>query len=142
MTTYEIVTTADQMQSAFNLRDQVFVVEQKVPRDMEQDEFDAHAVHVIARNGEVVIGTGRLVIEGTKGHIGRIAVDQNTRGTGVGRNVMLELEKKAKELGLTELYLHAQTYAKRFYELLGYTPRGDVFDEAGIEHIEMFKMLQ
>lgn len=141
MTTLEIVETPDQMKAAFSLRDRVFVEEQKVPRDMEQDEFDASAVHVIARNGDVVVGTGRLVIEGTKGHIGRIAVDQNTRGSGIGRSVMLELEKKAKDLGISELYLHAQTQAKRFYELLGYAPRGDVFDEAGIEHVEMFKML-
>ena len=124
---------------AYDLRRIVFVIEQKVPEDMERDEFDAEAIHAIARDGEVVVGTGRLVVEGRRGRIGRMAVQKERRGEGIGNGLMEFLESRARELGLTEIYLHAQVYAKEFYAKKGYAERGEEFDEAGIAHIEMFK---
>lgn len=123
------------------MRKKVFVDEQGVPLEMERDEFDDGAVHVIADKEGVVIGTGRMVIEGAKGRVGRMAVERDARGQGIGSNIMREFEKKARELGLKELYLHAQTHAQKFYADLGYIPRGENFEEAGIEHVEMFKNL-
>lgn len=141
MLEYSTAQTPEEKQAAFALRKRVFVGEQKVPENLEKDEHDLNAVHIIAEKENTVVGTARLVIEADKGHVGRVAVDQNMRGAGIGKGVMLELEKKAKELNLKELYLHAQTHAMRFYEILGYMPRGEIFEEAGIEHIEMCKKL-
>ncbi len=141
MISYEIAKNQQDLTEAFNLRNVVFVLEQNVPEDLELDEFDKDAIHVLAKDGDIVIGTGRMVIEQNKGRIGRMAVAQDWRRHGIGTALMKKLEEAAKQTNLSELYLHAQLHAKEFYGNLGYSPRGDIFDEAGIDHIEMFKLL-
>ncbi len=136
-----IVENPTELQNAYSLRARVFIDEQGVPEDMERDADDETALHAIEDENGVVIGTGRMVIEGTRGRIGRMAVEKELRGRGIGSNIMRAFEQKARELHLTELYLHAQTHAQKFYADLGYVPRGEIFEEAGIEHIEMFKSL-
>jgi hypothetical protein len=46
-------------------------------------------------------------------------------------------EHDAAGRGAREVMLHAQRSAEAFYARLGYTPRGEPFEEAGIAHIEM-----
>jgi predicted GNAT family N-acyltransferase len=73
--------------------------------------------------------------------IGRMAVDQNLRGSGVGRAVLDALLQAARERGDCEVVLHAQTSAAEFYRRAGFVERGPEFDEAGIAHIEMGRAL-
>ena len=141
MILFAIAQSDTDIQNAFRLRHKVFVVEQHVPEEMELDEFDAQAIHVVAKDDDQVVGTGRLLVENNKGHIGRLAVNKIYRRQHIGSGIMSKFEEIAKERNLTELYFHAQTHAQKFYELLGYTPRGEKFDEAGIEHVEMYKIL-
>ncbi|MNG40307.1 putative N-acetyltransferase YjcF [compost metagenome] len=63
------------------------------------------------------------------------------RGGQLGRQVLQALMDAARDGGQTEVMLHAQRSAVGFYERLGYQARGVVFEEAGIEHQEMFKSL-
>ena len=141
MIKYKVAKSQREIDGAFEVRKRVFVEEQKVPIEEEIDEYDKEAVHVIAKEDGVVIGTGRLVIEGEKGRIGRMAVDKKYRGQGVGKELMMKLEDEAVERKVKELYLHAQVQAQNFYDKLEYTPRGEKFDECGIMHQEMFKIL-
>ncbi|MDM0110939.1 YbgC/FadM family acyl-CoA thioesterase [Variovorax sp. J22R133] len=125
------------------LRRDVFIEEQRVPADMEWDEHDAVAVHGVARNrlGKV-IATGRLVSEAPGiARIGRMAVHRAMRGGGHGAAVLRLLEDAARARGDREVTLHAQQSAQKFYDRLGYTPSGAPFEEAGIVHIEMKKLL-
>lgn len=142
MVEYGVVRSPEEKQKAYGLRLEVFVREQKVPEDMELDEFDAEAIHAIAKDGETVVGTGRLVVEEDRGRIGRMAVQKERRKEGIGKGLMEVLESKAIESGLTEVYLHAQVHAEDFYAKMGYAERGEEFDEAGIAHIEMYKNLK
>ena len=43
--------------------------------------------------------------------------------------------------GVDRLYCHAQMTAKPFYDYLGYQVKGNIFNEAGIDHILMYKDL-
>jgi predicted GNAT family N-acyltransferase len=138
---FEIAQTPVDIENAFRLRREVFVVEQKVPEEIERDEFDKDAIHVVAKDSNRVVGTGRLIIEGNRGHIGRLAVEKGHRHKNIGTGMMMKFEEEARLKNLDELYLHAQTYVQRLYDLLGYIPRGEKFDEAGIEHIEMYKII-
>jgi predicted GNAT family N-acyltransferase/predicted GNAT family acetyltransferase len=124
------------------LRHEVFVVGQDVPPDLERDHLDDTADHVVAFRDGAVVGTGRLVArpDGT-GAVGRMAVAEHQRGTGVGAAVLRRLEERAVELRLAAVELHAQLHARRFYERAGYAPVGDVYLEAGIEHVSMCKPL-
>lgn len=141
MIEYIVAIDPHDIKGAFLLRRVVFVEEQKVPVGMELDEFDGGAVHVVAKDGNRIVGTGRMVIEGTKGRIGRMAVEKDLRGRGIGKSMVLKLEEEARRRELVEIYLHAQVHARNFYGNLGYIPRGEVFDEAGIDHIEMYKKI-
>lgn len=140
--TVRVVTSEADRAAVFALRERVFVQEQGVPMDIEMDELDADADHFIARLDGRVVGTGRLVAEdGGMGVLGRLAVTPAARGAGLGVALVAAIERRAAERGLKTIDLHAQVHARGFYERLGYTAEGDVFDEAGIAHITMRKAI-
>ena len=131
---------------AQQVRTEVFVHEQRIPVEMEWDAADPTAVHALAVNrlGQPV-ATGRLLQPaiGQPGvaKIGRMAVSRVLRGSHLGRDILQTLMRAATERGDHEVCLHAQRSAEGFYTRLGFVPRGDPFEEAGIAHIEMFKRL-
>jgi predicted GNAT family N-acyltransferase len=126
------------MSAVLALRHEVFVVGQGVPAELERDERDAVSDHAVALLDEQVVGTGRLLPDGT---IGRMAVAAAARGRGVGAAVLQRLEERARERGLPAVELHAQLHAAGFYERAGYLPTTAVYLEAGIEHLSMRKEL-
>jgi predicted GNAT family N-acyltransferase len=129
-------------QGARAVRRRVFIEEQGVPEEEEWDDLDEQAHHVVAVDGGGVIGTGRLVqVEGGTARVGRMAVLADRRGEGVGRALLLHLEKHAAGLGMGRIVLHAQVQAIGFYEKAGYTAEVEVFEEAGIPHRAMWKKL-
>ncbi|HEX9721175.1 MAG TPA: YbgC/FadM family acyl-CoA thioesterase [Ramlibacter sp.] len=128
---------------ARRIRTEVFLQEQRIPAEMEWDEGDAAAVHAVAYNrlGQAV-ATGRLLQQRPGiARIGRMAVHRALRGSGVGRQVLQALLSAATARGDREAMLHAQRSAEDFYLGLGFAPRGEAFDEAGIAHIEMVRSL-
>jgi predicted GNAT family N-acyltransferase len=117
------------------VREQVFVTEQKVPLELEWDEWDERGDHAVARDaGGQAIGTARLLPDG---RIGRMAVLREWRRRGVGAALMEALLRKAREQSLSRVTLHAQTHAAGFYRRFGFSERGGEFWEAGIPHVEM-----
>jgi len=136
-------TDADR-EAALAVRREVFVEEQGVPEDIEVDGKDDEAVHFVAVDDGTPVGAARLratdaatVAEGTVGKVERVAVVADRRGEGLGRAIMAELESTAAGLGLDELELHAQLHVEAFYDELGYETTSGVFEEAGIDHVEM-----
>jgi predicted GNAT family N-acyltransferase len=125
------------------IRTAVFIEEQKIPVEMEWDEADATCVHAVAFNRlGLPLATGRFLQHAPQvARIGRMASAQTVRGSGVGRAVLDALMQAARTRGDREVLLHAQTSASGFYARAGFTPRGPVFDEAGIAHIEMTRAL-
>lgn len=122
------------------VREEVFVVEQKVPGDEEWDELDAISHHVLARDlAGNPIATGRLVPAqaDVAARIGRMAVLRNWRGQHVGDTLMHTLMDRARELGYRELEMHAQSHAVAFYQRFGFVAFGAEFDECGIAHRNM-----
>jgi predicted GNAT family N-acyltransferase len=122
-----------------SVRRAVFIEEQRVPPHEEWDDLDAVVPHVLAWSSASeakrdLVGTGRL--EPT-GKIGRVAVLPQYRGCGAGLAIMRRLVELARERGFTEVHLNAQTYARGFYERLGFRAEGPEFDEVGIPHQRM-----
>ena len=136
-------TWAELGEAAQRIRTEVFVQEQRIPAELEWDEADHAAVHAVAFNrlGQAV-ATGRL-LQPSPGvaRIGLMAVDRALRGAGVGRQVLQALLAAAVARGDREAVLHAQRSAAKFYLGLGFDPRGEDFEEAGIPHIEMARAL-
>ncbi|MGY1725885.1 GNAT family N-acetyltransferase [Geodermatophilus sp. SYSU D01062] len=136
------VATAADWPEVVAVRTRVFVEEQGVPPEIEQDAADATAVHAVGRDGSGrVVATGRLLERDGRGVIGRMAVDAAARGAGHGAAVLAELHRQAALRGLTEVELHAQVTARGFYERAGYTAVGEEYEEAGIRHVTMRRRL-
>ncbi len=125
------------------IRTAVFVEEQGIPREMEWDEADKTAVHAVAYNGlGQAIATGRLLQHAPgSAKIGRMAVNRVLRGSSLGRELLNALMAQAEQRGDGEVLLHAQRSAEGFYARLGFAPRGEPFEEAGIPHIEMARAI-
>jgi len=129
----------EQAQSqAYPIRLAVFVKEQGVPEELELDEEDPLAWHAIARLDGQAIGTARLQKDGK---IGRMAVIQAYRRQGVASAMMNVLLKFGRQHGINQFYLHAQIEALPFYERFGFVANGPVFNEAGIAHQIMRKVI-
>ncbi len=71
----------------------------------------------------------------------QVAVDTVYRGEGVGRELVKYAEKRAKEVGYSQIIMHAMLSVVGFYEKLGYHAEGDIFDEQGITFLKMVKDL-
>ncbi len=122
----------------FYVRNQVFVKEQSVPVELEIDGFDENAIHVLAWDNKNVIGTGRMLPDG---HMGRICVIKPYRGIGVGRFIMRSLINTAGKMNFLKVWLASQCRVTGFYRELGFVETGKVFDDAGIDHIKMVKII-
>jgi predicted GNAT family N-acyltransferase len=133
-----LATTPDEMATALRIRHRVFVEEQGVPVELEQDADDCVARHYLLWVGEEAAGTARLVLKHPgPGKIGRVAVLAEHRGEGRGERLMRHLIDAARAHGCRELVLDAQLPVLRFYERLGFTAEGDEFLDAGIRHLRM-----
>lgn len=131
----QLMTWPDALPLARAVREKVFIEEQDVPRELEWDEWDERSDHVVALDGRSnAIGTARLL---PIGRIGRMAVLRPWRGRGVGAALLEALLQLAREKGIPEVTLHAQTHAAGFYRKFGFDTRGDEFLEADIPHVEM-----
>jgi len=126
-------------EDATRVRYAVFVEEQKVPVDIELDAFDPQCVHAVAYAPDgTAVGTGRLLPDA---HIGRMAVLREFRGRGVGSLILRRLMACARQRGDAEVVLSAQTHARAFYAAHGFVPEGDLYLDAGIEHVLMRRRL-
>lgn len=126
------------------VRTEVFVQEQGIDEKEEWDVADADAVHaVISNRFGHALGTARLLQKSPGvGQIGRMAVVRAMRGAGLGSELLNALLNVAKARGDQEVHLHAQCSAQDFYTKQGFVVAGEAFDEVGIAHVPMHKILR
>lgn len=129
------------MREAYALRREVFVVEQGVAQELEVDDDDQIATHLVALRKGRVVGTLRIVRHGRTAKIGRMAVSASSRRKGIGRALMQFAAITAGHDGVEEIILAAQLPAREFYRRLGYVEEGDVFYDANLPHLRMRKRL-
>ena len=145
------VTSREQLEAAWRVRFAVFVDEQGVPADIEVDHHDEDpsTAHVLALDGEQVVGTGRLLLDAPGHvHLGRLAVLAEHRGRGIGALLVRGLEQAALDRHVTGeppgvvVVLSAQETAMGFYRALGYeVVSGERYLDAGIWHQDMSRTL-
>lgn len=127
--------TARELFSIYKLRTAVFVVEQNCPYQ-EVDDADLAAWHLWLED-EAGIAAYLRLLPGREGEavIGRVVAAR--RGQGLGRRILEEGIKAARERGAKSIRLAAQCYARGFYEKLGFAAVSGEFSEDGIPHVEM-----
>lgn len=135
------VKNDSEMKLVHDIRREVFIEEQGVPEELEMDEFDKDAIHVLAYLDGEPAGCGRLLIHGEDAKIGRVAVKKSLRRNGIGNGICRLLITLAAERGVQKVHINAQLTAVEFYTQLGFEKVGVNFMEAGIEHVRMEKTL-
>jgi predicted GNAT family N-acyltransferase len=135
------ITHWDQHQTDLqNIRQQVFIEEQHVPIELEWDDFDQHAIHILATINNHPIGTARLLINHDQAQLGRMAVLPPWRSLGIGQQILILCLKYCQILTIKKVTLNAQVYIIPFYQQQGFILFGDPFLEADIAHQKMIRI--
>lgn len=121
------------LSAVFDIRKQVFVVEQAVDPREEYDEYESSCTHLIAEWEGQPVGTARFRSTEKGWKIERMAVLVSFRKLGVGRALLHEILVRLPSDGRL-IYLHAQEHALGFYESAGFIRTGNRFYEANIPH--------
>jgi ElaA protein len=134
--------TVLQLYAILRLRSEVFVVEQNcVFQDM--DNKDQSSYHFMGWENDVLIAYTRVIPPGVAHEfcsIGRVVTSPAARGTGIGKLLMEKSIREVQELfGNVSIKIGAQLYLKDFYKSFGFKQSSDVYDEDGIDHIEMIR---
>ena len=143
----KILKSKEELNLAFALRIEVFVKEQKVPIELELDDKDHsdNTVHIGYFHDDNLIGVARLIdMDKDVIHIGRVVIDKEYRGQGIGRELIIGCENIAQQIlkRKTIIELSAQIQAENFYKSLGYNRVNDkIYLDAGIEHVNMRKVI-
>lgn len=122
------------------IRKEVFIKEQGISESDEYDGTDEkfNSKIIVLYDNEKPFATGRLIEMENKLFIGRLAILKQYRGLKYGKIIINKLIEKAKlEFNYKEIYIHAQSYAKPFYEKCGFIAFGEEFLEADIPHLHM-----
>ena len=131
----------DDLYAILNLRQKVFVLEQDCPY-IDADYSDQDAFHLLAYEDNNLIAYLRAFKPGIKyegSSLGRIVTEINSRGLGIGKKITIEgVNFLKKEYPNNEIVISAQHRLKEFYIDLGFTPRGEVYLEDDIDHIQMY----
>jgi ElaA protein len=135
--------SVEELYSVLRLRSDVFVVEQNCIF-LDQDNKDQYCYHIMGWEGKNLVASTRLVPKGVSypdyHSIGRVVNNREFRGLGLGKELMeYSIEKCIEHFGNGQIKIGAQLYLKRFYESLGFEQSSDVYDEDGIDHIEMIR---
>lgn len=132
--------TPKELYAIIRLRNEVFVVEQNCVFQ-DADNKDQKCIHLLGFIGEELVAYSRLVppfISYDEMSIGRVVTSPAHRNEGLGKALMeqsiLECEKLF-EIG--PIKIGAQLYLKKFYGNFGFVQSSEVYDEDGIDHIEM-----
>ncbi len=133
----------EELYSILRLRSDVFVVEQNCVF-LDLDNKDQYCYHIMGWDGENLVASTRLVPKGVSypdyHSIGRVVNSRDFRGLGLGKDLMeYSIKKCIEHFGNGPIKIGAQLYLKKFYESLGFEQTSDVYDEDGIEHIEMIR---
>ena len=137
----------EELNLGFALRIEVFVKEQKVPIELELDDKDHsdNTVHIGYFHEDNLIGVARLIdMDKDVIHIGRVVIDKEYRGQGIGRELIIGCENIAQQILKRKIIieLSAQIQAENFYKSLGYNRVNDkIYLDAGIEHVDMRKVI-
>lgn len=104
-----------ELEATFGLRRQVFVEELGISRQLEFDSPDKQAIHIVAMDGDNVMGTARFhFLDDSQARIERMAVSKPFRRRGIGRGIVSLVFAECRKRGVRHLILHAQLDAVSF----------------------------
>ena len=133
----EIVKWIDGLSQLKNIREKVFIQEQKVTPQLEWDGMDEKAIHFLVFNDKAAIGCARAIVIKDHMQLGRMAVLKEYRGQGIGGALIEKAVTTAKLNQLSAIYISAQCHAIDFYKKFGFEVTSDIYLDAEIPHRDM-----
>ena len=128
--------TTKELFHIYKLRVDVFVVEQQCPYH-EIDDIDLISYHIYLQNdNSIILAYCRLYKQENTFHIGRVITSERRKGYGT-QIIKTAIEFAINKLHADSIIIEAQTYAKNFYEKIGFTQTSEPFEEDGIPLIQM-----
>lgn len=134
--------SADEFFEIAQLRYAVFALEQRVTeQDFDATDRDRHTVHWWISDGQGCAAYLRTYPLATPEldascSLGRMAVRQDRRGEGLARVLLDAVMQRHRECTIA---IHAQEYVTGLYREFGFTPVGEIYQEAGIAHRMMVR---
>jgi len=121
---------------AFQIRQEVFVVEQNVDPELEYDEFEDISQHYLVFENDTPVATARWrkTEKGIK--LERFSLLKKYRNKGIGTILLKKVMQDILPLK-KNIYLHSQVSAVNLYMREGFKVSDEKFMEAGIEHYFM-----
>lgn len=138
------IKTEEALTALFNIRQEVFVIEQNVAPDEEYDEFEETSTHFLALYEGIPAGTARWRYTDNGVKLERFAVLKEYRGYGVGKALVEAVIEDIAREGAAKgqlLYMHAQIPVVPLYERFNFKIEGEIFSECNIEHYKMKRYL-
>jgi ribosomal protein S18 acetylase RimI-like enzyme len=137
-------TSAAEHAACLELRWQLLRAPWNQPRGSEQDDREGDSIHLMAVTQDgTVAGVGRLHFNSIReAQIRYMAVATRYQRQGIGTRLLVELEKRARQLGAMLIVLNARETSLGFYRRHGYRPVGPgamLFNR--IAHVRMRKDL-
>ena len=131
--------TLNELVEIYKFRIGIFVIEQNCPY-AEIDDKDKVSYHIWLEEGNQIIAYCRAIPVGISfddaASVGRVC--SGKRRCGLGTIVVNKaIDIIQNEFHAEEIAIHAQTYAKKFYEQFGFRQNSEEFIEDDIPHIEM-----
>jgi predicted GNAT family N-acyltransferase len=133
----EVVKWIDGLSQLKNIREKVFIQEQKVTPQLEWDGMDEKAIHFLVFNDNAAIGCARAIVIKDHMQLGRMAVLKEYRGQGIGSALIEKAMTTAKLNQLSAIYISAQCHAIDFYKKFGFEVTSDIYLDAEIPHRDM-----
>jgi len=123
------------MKTAHNIRQEVFVIGQNCPEEIEW-EFEEESTHFLVFDNKEAVATARHRETDNGYKLERFAVLESERGNGYGHIVLKAILEDLSNFN-GNIYMHAQLDVIPFYEKMGFKKEGDLFEEANITHYKM-----
>lgn len=135
--------TLEQLYQILKLRNKVFIVEQCCAyQDIDDKDLTADTRHLMLWQDRQLMAYARLLTpkdNHSPAIIGRVIVAPEARGQNIGYQLLEKAVNGCKACWPQHaIKLSAQAHLQKFYGSQGFTPQGDVYDEDGIPHIEMY----
>ena len=133
--TVKLVNSEREKEICFFIRREVFIIEQKISKNIEKNDDKILASYFLAKYKKKYVGTARYQKTDLGLKLERFAVLKDYRGLGVGKALVgyiLNVIGRDKKI-----YLNAQEQVVGFYKKLGFEKIGRRFFEAGVPHFKM-----
>ena len=135
--------TTDELYAVLKLRTDVFFLEQRIEEEeLDHRDREPAAMHYWIADDTGVSAYLRVLRDAEPEHIdahlivGRVVVRADRRGEGLAQQLV---ERAIEDSVGQAMLLHSQQYIAPLYAKCGFEPFGDVFMEAGIAHISMYR---